>query len=159
MKADFETFAAVISFLLDGAGVATLAALLDNKQLKDLQSDLGEAVQHRLSDFGYVRRKNQALVRELFSVPVILLHILNLLIFAGILYVLISGPQNLPVGLMSGTAAEPLTLLEKILYAIFWILIFLGYLIKCVIPTLQYGALYRKARRWLKENDPHKPAS
>lgn len=159
MKVDFETLAAIMSFVMNAAGVATLALLLSDKELIELYEELSKTIKTRLSNYGFVLRKRQNFGKTIFSPLVILLHLFNLVIFMALYLILIIGPENIHAAIFSGTIAEPLTLLEKIIYMTVISLNLLAYLSRCFVPTIRYLALYRKTKNWLNQNEPHRSST
>ncbi len=153
MKADFETVAAVVSFITDAGASGGLIAFLERADFKEVQDKVREKIASRLSDPGYVREKNKSLGRLLFSATMVVLHFINVIILVGFLVLLILGPDNLPPRLLAGTTAEPLTPWERILYTGVLVIAVAIYVFRCAAPTCQALSLYIKAKAWLKEND------
>lgn len=152
MKANFETIAAGIAFVVNGGSLTALASLLDAQELRDLKTELGGLIVTRLSNPDYVRRVRGYLLRKLVSLGFILLHILNVSILAIVALVLWRGPENIRLG-GAGPIADPLSLLDKVLFGAWLLVSGLVYLVKCFGPTFRLAALYRSAGRWVRTND------
>jgi len=156
MKADFETFAAAIAFIVNGAGVATLWSLLQRNELKQIESDLSEEIKTKTADYGYVMRLRGKLRSELFSLWLFPLHFINFGILLSLVVVLAIGPENIFSTSTASSLAEPLLLWEKVLYWIWFALCTLAYVAKGFSPTSRLLSLFLEAGRWLRDNEPKK---
>jgi hypothetical protein len=156
MKADLNTLGPVIGFIVNGVGVATLAALLDRSDLKDLQVKLSNALAEVYPDFGYVKRHRRKLLWELLSPWTLALHVINLSIYTALLLILLIGPEKLFSPETAGALAQPLTGLEKLVYWIWLVLSALAYIARCFVPTIRLVKLYRKAGKGIRSNGPKK---
>jgi hypothetical protein len=151
VKVDFETLAAIISFLTSAAGVGGLIALLADTDFRELQKELGGLIKTERADYKYTKRKTQNVGWRLFT-GITILHLVNIGVYIVLLLVLIIGPERLPAALLADTAAEPLAPLEKILYSTWLVISILVYLFRCILPTLDSFVLYGRAKSWLKDN-------
>ena len=156
MKDDFETWAAVIAFIVNSAGMTGLWRLLQNSDLEKLKKDLSEQVKTRLSVYGYVERRHKELRKQLFSFWLLLLHFINLSILLGLFLVLYAGPENIFWSPDAAALAGPLSSLEKTLYWSWFGLFLLGYLISGFSPTSRLLRLLCTSRKWLRGNVPKK---
>lgn len=156
MKADLNTLGPVIGFIVNGVGVATLAALLASSDLKDLQAKLSNVLAEVYPDFGYVKRHRRELLWELLSPWTLALHVINLGIYVALLLILLIGPEKLFSPETAGALAQPLTGLEKLLYWLWLVLSALAYIARCFVPTIRLVKLYRKAGKWIRSNGPKK---
>src|SRR5438552_14125123 len=81
MKADFETLAAIIGFILNGAEIAALAALLQSDALKNLREDLSRL--NAYSDYSYTKRRRRKL--GWYLAALILLNLINIFLYAALI--------------------------------------------------------------------------
>jgi hypothetical protein len=149
MKVDFETLGAVIAFLTSAAGVGGLLALLDDADFKELLKNLGSLVKNDRADRNLTQRNTRKLGWRLFT-GILILHIVNLGVYASLLVVLVIGPDHLPATLWVANPATPFTSLEKILYTTWLVISLLVYLFRCILPTINSFSLYSKALKWLR---------
>ncbi len=152
MKVNFETLAALFTFIINAAGVATLMWLLERTELKDMRDNLSAAIKIRASDPPYVRRLFGKLTRELLG-WLLVLHIVNILVYAAAGAILRIGPENIFIFSKNDPLAAPLSASEK---AIFWI--WLGvtglvYFIRGISPTFRLVTLWARTFRWLRQNE------
>jgi len=155
MKASFETLAAIIVFVMNAAGLATLIGLLNKTEIKDLAAELRPTV---MSEHGYIRRKRDKFAKMIFSPYIILFHLLNLAVLCALILALVFGPDKLLAGHSPASVAQPLTPLEEWIF-LFWLIVsFLGYIVQCASPSVQNVILLIRASLWLRKNDPHRQA-
>lgn len=149
MKADFETLTAIISFLTSAAGVGGLISLIIDDDFQNLLKTLGGLIRAADSDYDYIKQLTRKLGGRLFT-GILILHLVNLGVYALILLIVIVGLDRLPPVLLAGTTAAPFTILERLLYYIWLVISLLVYFFRCIAPTLDAWALYHRARKWLK---------
>jgi ABC-type Na+ efflux pump permease subunit len=159
MKADFETIAAALAFIINGAGIAALWELLERKETKETRDDLSEAIKRKISDYGYVKRLRKKLWSELLPVWLVLLHVVNLTIFIGLSIILIRGPERVFSPETAATLAEPLFPLTDVLYWVWLVLFLFAYIIRGFMPTLRLLRVQVKSSRWLRRNEPRRRES
>lgn len=156
MKADFGTLEALVGLALNSAGLAALGGLLARDEVRELVKELREAISQNLGDRRptpeFVRRKREALGRQLFSVWMLLLHLLNLGILVALAAILVIGPQNVfdPV---EGELAEPLTPAQLVVYGLWLVLNLIAYLVNGVSPTRRWWRLWCEAKAWLAKHE------
>jgi hypothetical protein len=153
LKANFETLAAALAFIINAAGVATLMWLLERAELKGLQSELSTLINSKRSDHPYVRKLCGKLTRELIG-WMLLLHVLNLCIYAAVGAVLWIGPENLFFFSRTDPLATPLSTSEKFLLWMWLAISGLVYVVRCISPSFQLVALWTRAYKWLRTNEP-----
>lgn len=151
MQVDFDTFGAIIAFLTSAAGVGGLLALLEDADLKGLQTSLGSLVSNDRSDYDLIKKKTRNLGWRLLT-GIFILHLVNLVVYIALLLVLIIRPEGVPTALWIADPAIPFTLLETILYAAWWIISMLVYLFRCILPTISSISLYARALKWLRKH-------
>ncbi len=154
MKADFETIAAVLSFISNSVGIALLHFVLQQDKLKKNVSEIEESIKSKMSDYHYLKRKRKSLIRMLWNPFLYILHLLNLSILTAIVIVLIYGPIVFFGAEPSSSLSEPLTTTEERLYIIWLLGGLIGYSLKGIIPTFALFSLSFKSKKWLKTNEP-----
>ena len=154
MKADLNTIGPVIGFIVNGVGVATLRALLERSDLKELQGTLSAALAEVFPDHGFVKRRRRLLLWELLSPLTLALHLINLSIYVALLLILWIGPEKLFSPQTAGALAQPLTGLEKLLYWIWLVVSLLAYIATCLVPTIRLVKLYKKAGEGMRRHGP-----
>ena len=154
MKADFETIAAALAFIINGAGMAALWRILEKEETKEIRDKLSGAIKTKTSDFGYVKRLHKKLWSELIPIWLFLLHIVNLAILIGLMIILILGPERVFAPQNGATLSEPLFPFMRVLYWVWLILFLFAYIIRGFMPTLKLLKIYVKSNRWLRNNEP-----
>lgn len=156
MKADFETIAAFGALFLNSAGVTALYRLLDRDDAKKAAQTLREAIKPDLTalrpDRTYVANARAAVARELYSIGVILLHVVNLAILVTLAVILWVGPDQVFSAEEEGALADPLTSPLRVAYWVWWGLNVIAYVVSGVSPTLAWFRLWRKGKAWLKND-------
>lgn len=150
--ADFGTLAAIIAFILNSASVATLVNLLGKPEVSNVSGEIREEIGKANADPGFVKRRTKKLLGIILSPWIILLHLINLGIYILLGFILVVGPEKIPVQWQSGTAAEVLTPLEFLIYSLWLIISILVYFINAIIPSFRLIHLYSRAKRWLRLN-------
>lgn len=153
MKDNFENLAAIIGFVLNAGGIATLIALLNSADTKAVVDCLTKAIGLSTSDRGLVSRRSATLAGLIFSPSIILLHLLNLTVFFVMGMALIVGPNHLFIGILPTALAQPLSTTEKIVFTLVLVILFLGYFSQCAMPSIKNAWLLMKSLRWLRKNN------
>jgi hypothetical protein len=158
MQAKMDAIAPIIGFLVNGAGLATLYLLLDTPDLKKLKADLSGAIANKhAATYDYVKDRREKLGAELRSLLMLSFHLINAVIDATLILVLLVGPERLFLKIGIPSLAIPLTG-TKIILLVSWLVIsVLVYLARAVKPTVELISLFRKAGKWMRENQPKKP--
>lgn len=152
MEADFKTLAGIIGFILNGAEIAALTALLQSASLTKVRDHLAGLTQ--TSDFPYTKSRRKKL--GWYLAGLVPLNLVNLILYGALIAVLIWGPDRLLSLAGLDTAAEPLTPGQKVIYWTWLVLAGLAYMVKCFFPSLGLIALFVKAGRWLADHQPKK---
>lgn len=134
MNNNFENIAGLIAFIMNASGIGTLIALLEAKDLNKILTDLRRSFHRGVNQGDFITGKIHELKKKL--IPILILHIVNLIIFIGIILMLILGPENV-LRIFAGSITEPSSLLDRVIYWVYIFVTLIIYIIRCVIPSIK----------------------
>lgn len=149
--ANLDATTAAIGFLVNGAGLTTQRVLLERDELKEVKKELSAAIGTQLSQPQYVERLRGKLCSQLKG-WVLVLHLLNLGIYAAVITFLVAGPETISQHVIT-LPISPLTPTARILLYVWLGLSGITYLALCFGPTVRYLKLIRKASQWMRDNE------
>jgi hypothetical protein len=154
MKVDSDTVTVIFGLVLNSAGMGALAGMLDRRELQDITSALRDAIKPDRSDTApedvYVANKLQPLSRQIFSAWMLLLHLVSIVLLVALAAVLYIGPEQFFQS-VKGEQPDPMTYWERLAYWLWYALLIIAYLVKCVTPTIQLFGLRSQAKDWIKD--------
>ena len=154
MRDDFETLAAVISFITNSVSIASLIYILEKGGLKKIKAELETLIRSKMSDYYLLKQKYHSLIEYLKNPFLYISHLLILFVLICLVIILLRGPGVFFNPDTSSTLSKPLTQAEKIIYYIWLLGGLISYTLKGIIPTCELVLLRNQSKNWLAKNEP-----